>query len=750
MAIHVQIDPLERTATLRGVHSLCAGESSEVIVSGVPDADTPTLSLRVYRDSSESVQVACSVRPGTDPAEEGLVPVEGRAALRRGTLDLRTSAVSEWASGDAAASAAAEEARRSGSREPEARAAASYRHPDSAWLVVADSSRVWAACAVPFVLRPFDDALSPDPSYAERAEAAAEAAERSASAASASALEASQAAARAEAATSGKADLVDGKVPASQLPSYVDDVLEVAELPASGEPGKLYVVTGTNAVYRWSGSGFVEVSPSRDWSGELAAKRDRTDLSVDPGEWLLVKPDGTQAWLGKPDPQQDTWIGDGFALACETAEAYWALTKVDESSGVLVVDDSYDSPPDANKLTFLGTDATSVYRLVRGSRFALDTEIPPAQVNADWNATGGVAEILNKPTIPTVPTPVAPSTDASAQGKPADAKATGVLIISGLEFDPEDQEYEVGQIVLYEGKLYRCVNPHSGPWNSGDFRETSIGAVLNYLALFKYTKPDGGIPASDLSQAVETALSAIPGKADAADLRYRIAEAAVRKTLPADCFPVTFTYDGVSYSINSLVKEGEASAAGDMFIMVDENDYSLAVVESPATGSEQMGAIEVATFDAGGVFETSGIQDLQFGGVSPVASASPTMADIQVLADRTVNLITASDETSVDIELPEAVTVDGVRRARDFFLDIDNSANASDLALEFTGLGVDYAFVPLEDDSISEMMTIGSGKRVRLYFSETPYTTTGSLPVINVARVTLGDFVTSTTPQGGN
>ena len=29
--------------------------------------------------------------------------------------------------------------------------------------------------------------------------------------------------------------------------------------------------------------------------------------------------------------------------------------------------------------------------------------IPAAQVNADWNATSGVAEILNKPTIPVVP-----------------------------------------------------------------------------------------------------------------------------------------------------------------------------------------------------------------------------------------------------------------------------------------------------------------------------------------------------------
>lgn len=127
--------------------------------------------------------------------------------------------------------------------------------------------------------------------------------------------------------------------------------------------------------------------------------------------------------------------------------------------------------------------------------------------------------------------------------------------------------------------------------------------------------------------------------------------------------------------------------------------------------------------------------------------------DFYILADRTVNLITASDETSIDIELPDAVTVGAVRYARDFILDVDNSANASDLALEFTALGVSYAFVPLEDDSVSEMMTIGAGERVRLYFTETSYFASGAslpLPVIQVARVTIGDFVTSTTTQGGN
>lgn len=61
------------------------------------------------------------------------------------------------------------------------------------------------------------------------------------------------------------ASLIDGKVPASQLPSYVDDVLEyanVAAFSATGETGKIYVAIDTNKTYRWSGSAYVEISAS--------------------------------------------------------------------------------------------------------------------------------------------------------------------------------------------------------------------------------------------------------------------------------------------------------------------------------------------------------------------------------------------------------------------------------------------------------------------------------------------------------
>ena len=57
----------------------------------------------------------------------------------------------------------------------------------------------------------------------------------------------------------------EGKVPSSQLPSFVDDVIEVAtldELPATGEAGKIYVTKDTNLTYRWSGSKYVEISAS--------------------------------------------------------------------------------------------------------------------------------------------------------------------------------------------------------------------------------------------------------------------------------------------------------------------------------------------------------------------------------------------------------------------------------------------------------------------------------------------------------
>ncbi len=57
----------------------------------------------------------------------------------------------------------------------------------------------------------------------------------------------------------------NGLVPSSQLPAYVDDVIEVVtfdDLPETGEEGKIYVTLDTNLTYRWSGSQYIEISSS--------------------------------------------------------------------------------------------------------------------------------------------------------------------------------------------------------------------------------------------------------------------------------------------------------------------------------------------------------------------------------------------------------------------------------------------------------------------------------------------------------
>ena len=62
-----------------------------------------------------------------------------------------------------------------------------------------------------------------------------------------------------------------GKIPSTQLPSYVDDIIEVAmyeNLPSTGEKGKIYVTTSdssssshrANEQYRWSGSQYIQLT----------------------------------------------------------------------------------------------------------------------------------------------------------------------------------------------------------------------------------------------------------------------------------------------------------------------------------------------------------------------------------------------------------------------------------------------------------------------------------------------------------
>lgn len=66
----------------------------------------------------------------------------------------------------------------------------------------------------------------------------------------------------------------NGLVPAAQLPSYVDDILEFANLaafPATGESAKIYVAADTNSTYRWTGTQYINI-PSGVGLADAAVK----------------------------------------------------------------------------------------------------------------------------------------------------------------------------------------------------------------------------------------------------------------------------------------------------------------------------------------------------------------------------------------------------------------------------------------------------------------------------------------------
>lgn len=67
-------------------------------------------------------------------------------------------------------------------------------------------------------------------------------------------------------AANGVASLdASGRIPASQIPGGFDNIEEydnLAAFPTTGEEGKIYVAKDTNLTYRWTGTQFIEISPS--------------------------------------------------------------------------------------------------------------------------------------------------------------------------------------------------------------------------------------------------------------------------------------------------------------------------------------------------------------------------------------------------------------------------------------------------------------------------------------------------------
>jgi len=90
----------------------------------------------------------------------------------------------------------------------------------------------------------------------------------------------------------------NGKVPSSQLPSFVDDVMEYSSLisfPTTGETSKIYIALDTNFIYRWSGSQYTEISSSiaLGETSSTAYRGDRGKIAYDHSQLTGSNPHAT-------------------------------------------------------------------------------------------------------------------------------------------------------------------------------------------------------------------------------------------------------------------------------------------------------------------------------------------------------------------------------------------------------------------------------------------------------------------------
>ena len=121
-----------------------------------------------------------------------------------------------------------------------------------------------------------------------------------------------------------KADLVGGKIPTNQLPSYVDDVLEFANLvsfPATGESGKIYIAIDTNLTYRWGGSSYVVMSSSLELgeTSSTAYRGDRGKTAYDHSQAIGNPHNTTKSDIGLGNVDNTSDLNKPISNATQTA-----------------------------------------------------------------------------------------------------------------------------------------------------------------------------------------------------------------------------------------------------------------------------------------------------------------------------------------------------------------------------------------------------------------------------------------------
>lgn len=172
-----------------------------------------------------------------------------------------------------------------------------------------------------------------------------------------------------------------GKVPSSQLPSFVDDVVDYANLaafPVTGESGKIYIALDTNLTYRWSGSVYVEISPSLAL-GETSASAYRGDRGK-------IAYDHSQS-TGNPHGTSKSDIGLGNVVNADTT----TTLNITDSTNKRFVTDAEKTILSNTSGTNTGDETQSTIKTKLG---AATTSVDGYLTSTDWNTFNGKQNAL--------------------------------------------------------------------------------------------------------------------------------------------------------------------------------------------------------------------------------------------------------------------------------------------------------------------------------------------------------------------
>lgn len=199
--------------------------------------------------------------------------------------------------------------------------------------------------------------------------------------------------------------LSGGKISSEYLPSYVDDIIEVADfaaLPGTGETGKIYITLNDNNTYRWSGSQYVLVGPEppvASVNGVTGAvtlglnSLEDTNLNIDPpagasliwngAEWVKGPSIGgvqtyTAANLIIPfnntvNPTQGSLYDSGVTTAISSSITFSTTTKKIGSGSAFF-----------NNAGGVAINNSTLFNFFRQNSWTLEVWLYPVTLNTNW------------------------------------------------------------------------------------------------------------------------------------------------------------------------------------------------------------------------------------------------------------------------------------------------------------------------------------------------------------------------------